>query len=121
MVAQKTAKALRAELLELLVNGRGMSSGAARSFISGIGSNKAHLLAAILDNTRQGFVASAPVDQAVKFDQEQRKKTPYTFQIELGRLNALRAIADADGASVSHHIRQAVADYLKKHAKRLGG
>ena len=118
MSAQVTAKALRSELFELLVTGRGMSRGAARSFVSDIGSNKALLQAAILDNSRQGFVASEPVDQAAKFDQDQREKMPYTFQIERGRLNALRAVADGDGASVSHHIRQAVADYLKKHAKR---
>ena len=118
MSAQVTAKALRSELLELLVNARGMSRGAARSFISDIGSNKALLQAAILDNSGQGFVASAPVDQAAKFDQDQREKVPYTFQVELGRLNALRAIADSDGASVSHHIRQAINDYLKKMARR---
>lgn len=118
MSAQVTAKALRSELLELLVNGRGMSRGAARSFVDNIGSNKAFLQAAILDNTPQGFVAAPPVDQAEKFNQEQREKVPYTFQVELGRLNALRAIADSDGASVSHHIRQAIIDYLKKMARR---
>lgn len=117
MSTQKTAKALRSELLDLLINERRMSRGAARSFVDDIGSSKAHLQAAILDNTPQGFV-SAPVDQVARFDQEQRQKQPYTFQIERGRLDALRAIADDDGASVSHHIRQAVAEYLKKHTKR---
>lgn len=118
MSTQKTAKALRSELLDLLINGRGMSRGAARSFVDDIGSSKALLQAAILDNSRQGFVDSAPVDQAIKFYQEQREKMPYTFQIERGRLDALRAVVHDDGSSVSHHIRQAINDYLKKMARR---
>lgn len=118
MSAQVTAKALRSELLELLVNARGMSRGAARSYVNDIGSSKALLQAAIHDNKPLGFVAAAPDDQAKKFNQEQREKLPYTFQVERGRLDALRAVAHDDGSSVSHHIRQAINDYLKKMARR---
>lgn len=119
MSLKPTAKSLRAELMSKLINVKGLSKSGAQSVVSQLSHNTASLQAAIDDLNMQGLFASAStVDQAEKFNQEQREKVAYNFQIERGRLNALRAIADGDGASVSHHIRQAVADYLKKHAKR---
>ncbi len=48
--------------------------------------------------------------------QNERQKIGYSFQIERGQLDALRDVADYDGASVSHHIRLAIIDYLKNKA-----
>lgn len=46
---------------------------------------------------------------------QKAKKVPYTLLLLSPQLEALRELSDRDGASVSHHIRMAVADYLRKH------
>lgn len=42
------------------------------------------------------------------------KKTPYTLLIQPSTLETLRKLSEADGAPVSHHIRQAIKMYLKE-------
>lgn len=40
------------------------------------------------------------------------KKVPYTLLMQPEQLEALKACSEADGETVSHHIRQAVREYL---------
>lgn len=42
------------------------------------------------------------------------KKVPYTLLLPPAMLEGLKALSDADGAPVSHHIRQAIKGYLKR-------
>lgn len=42
------------------------------------------------------------------------KKVPYSVLLTPSQLDELRALADRDGSSVSHHIRAAIRDYLKR-------
>ncbi len=42
------------------------------------------------------------------------RKVPYTLLMQPEQLEALKACSEADGETVSHHIRQAVRDYLSR-------
>lgn len=46
-------------------------------------------------------------------DKVKAKKVPYTLLMPPEQLDALKVLAEEDGASVSHHIRQAVRLYLR--------
>lgn len=118
MTVKPTAKALRSDLMYKLINVKGFSRKAAQSVVTGLPQDAVSLQLALDDLNAQDLLNAGNVVQVDRFHDEQRQKVAYNFQIERGRLEALRAIANDDGASVSHHIRQAVADYLKKHAKR---
>lgn len=109
-----TVKQLRAELMDKLVNVRGFSRAAARKTVAEL-QNRENMLMVLADVNGQGlFPVKKEVDQsAVSATADLRKKVAYNFQIEQGRLDALRAIADGDGVSVSHLIRLAVRDYLR--------
>ena len=118
MTLKRTAKSLRSELIQKLIDVKGLSRSGARAVLNDIPQTPSALQLAIDDLDNQGLFLTGHVHQVGKFQHEQMEKVPYNFQIERGRLDALRAIAADDGASVSHHIRQAVADYLKKHVRR---
>ncbi len=118
MTVKPTAKALRSDIVHKLINVKGLSRRAAQTVVAGLPQDAASLQLALDDLNDQDLLNAASVVQVDRFHDEQRKKVAYNFQIERGRLEALRAIANDDGASVSHHIRQAVSDYLKKHTKR---
>ena len=48
---------------------------------------------------------------------ERPKKVPYTLLMLPEQLEGLKALSDQDGASVSHHIRQAVRQYLRTQSR----
>ena len=112
------------ELLRLLVELDGLSKAAAKQVLNGIAldsrfallhelrqrklerSGQARLpLGRLVDGV---FVPAKPAERASK-----AKKVPYTLLLPPEQLDALRALAERDDSSVSHHIRQAIRAYLR--------
>lgn len=65
--------------------------------------------------SREQSKVSAQPKQEPKKPSEKPQKVPYTFLLLSHQLQLLKVLAARDGASVSHHIRAALVDYLKKH------
>lgn len=123
MYKNLTFTQLRKQLTDRLINVKNLSRSGARRVVQEMGQSRLVLEAALADLDGQGLFGPAvqSSDEQEKFRREQRQKVPYNFQIERGRLDALRAMSDSDGLSVSHHIRQAVAAYLKAQVKGYRG
>lgn len=60
---------------------------------------------------------SKPAEQQGGLFPVNREKVAYSFQIERGRLDALRLLAVEDGVSASHLIRQAVNELLRARGR----
>lgn len=64
---------------------------------------------------RSQETAQAPnAAHAKPLGRSRSKKVPYTLLMQPEQLEALKACSEADGETVSHHIRQAIRDYLSR-------
>ena len=108
------------ELLDLLVDLDGLSRTAAKHVLrTATNDSLFDMLNALRrkklevnGQQRIRFESSKPV--AASEPRQRSKKTPYTLLLPPEQLAALRALSEDDGASVSHHIRQAIRLYLRK-------
>lgn len=109
----------RRELLGLLRKHEGMSKAQAQAYIEQATEKS---LSAALVKLRSLERVSLPAmslpatsNSSGLPGSKRLKKVPYTLLMHPEHLEALKAIADQDASSVSHHIRQAIRSYLRAY------
>lgn len=110
------------ELMALLVEFDGCSKASAKANVSSLTNDSLSLMLNVYRRKKlerdgqMGFSYPDPPElpETPPEAPQRAKKTPYTLLLPPEQLAALRALSEDDGASVSHHIRQAIRLYLRK-------